>query len=53
MLFRSGQYSIIVPDKNAVVTVTAHNEKNCGDIIRAVFRDVVEELWYKESIENS
>ena len=38
-----GQYSIIVPDKNAVVTVTAHNEKNCGDIIRAVFRDVVEE----------
>lgn len=39
-----GQYSIVVPDKNAVVTITAHNEKNCGDIIRAAFRDVIEEL---------
>lgn len=39
-----GQYSIVVPDKNAVVTITAHNEKNCGDIIRTAFRDVIEEL---------
>lgn len=39
-----GQYSIVVPDKDAVVTVTSHNEKNCGDIIRALFRDVIQEL---------
>lgn len=39
-----GQYSIVVPDKNAVVTVTAHNEKSYNDIIHSAFRDIVEEL---------
>lgn len=39
-----GQFSIAVPDKNAVVTVTAHEEKAPYDIVRAVFRDVVPKL---------
>lgn len=39
-----GQYSIVVPDKNAVITVTSHEEKSPNDIIRAVFSDIVSQL---------
>lgn len=39
-----GQFSIVIPDKNTVVTVTSHEEKNANDIIRAVFHDIVPQL---------
>ena len=39
-----GQYSIVLPEQRAVVTVTAHNERNGCDIIRAVFADLVPRL---------
>jgi len=39
-----GQFSIIIPDKQAVVTTTSHNEKAANDIIRAVFTDIEPKL---------
>jgi CubicO group peptidase (beta-lactamase class C family) len=39
-----GQFSIVVPDKKAVVTVTSHEEKVANDIVRAVFKDIVPQL---------
>ncbi len=39
-----GQFSIVVPDKNAVITVTSHEEKAANDIIRAIFHDIVPQL---------
>lgn len=36
-----GQFSIVVPQKRAVITVTSHEEVNANDIIRAVFADIV------------
>lgn len=39
-----GQFSIVIPDKNAVVTITAHEEKAANDIIRAVFSNIVPQL---------
>lgn len=36
-----GQFSIVVPDKQAVITTTSHNEHCSNDIVRAVFRDIV------------
>ena len=36
-----GQFSIIIPEKDAVVTVTSHNERHPYDIIRAIFSDIV------------
>jgi len=39
-----GQFSIIVPDKQAVITTTSHNEHNSNDIVRAVFADIVPKL---------
>ena len=36
-----GQFSVIVPEKAAVITVTSHNEHHVYDIIRAIFRDIV------------
>lgn len=39
-----GQFSIVVADKGACVTVTAHNENNAGDIIRAVWSEVLPRL---------
>ncbi len=39
-----GQFSIVIPDKNAVVTVNSHEEKAANDIIRAVFQDIVPQL---------
>ncbi|MDR3106904.1 MAG: beta-lactamase family protein [Bifidobacteriaceae bacterium] len=39
-----GQYSIVIPDKRAVITTTAHNETNACDIIRAAFADIADRL---------
>lgn len=39
-----GQYSIVLPDREAVVTVTAHNERCANDILRAVWSEVLPEL---------
>jgi CubicO group peptidase (beta-lactamase class C family) len=39
-----GQVSIIAPDKDAVVTVTSHEERRANDIIRAVCADILEQL---------
>lgn len=39
-----GQFSIVIPDKNTVVTITSHQEKDANDIIRAVFSDIVPQL---------
>jgi len=39
-----GQFSIVIPDKRTVVTVTSHEEKAANDIIRAVFHDIVPQL---------
>ncbi len=36
-----GQFSIVIPDKRAVVTITAHNEKNSNDILRAVWEEIL------------
>jgi CubicO group peptidase (beta-lactamase class C family) len=36
-----GQYSIVLPEQRAVVTVTAHNEKSANDILRAVWKEVL------------
>ncbi|MDR1392407.1 MAG: beta-lactamase family protein [Bifidobacteriaceae bacterium] len=39
-----GQYSIVVPQRSAVITVTAHNEGPAYNIVRAVFADIVPRL---------
>lgn len=39
-----GQFSIVIPDREAVVTVTSHEEKAPNDIIRAVFHDILPNL---------
>jgi len=39
-----GQFTIVIPDKKVVVTITSHEEKNSNDIIRAVFSDIVPQL---------
>ena len=36
-----GQYSIVVPDRKSVITITAHNEKKANDILRAVWETVL------------
>ncbi len=36
-----GQYSIVLKDYEAVVTVTAHNERCAFDILRAVYSEIV------------
>ena len=36
-----GQFSIVVPSKAAVITLTSHNEHAINDIIRAVFSDIL------------
>ena len=36
-----GQYTIVVPDKKAVVTLNCHQETNGMDVIRAVLGDIV------------
>ncbi|MEG0013343.1 MAG: serine hydrolase [Cellulosilyticaceae bacterium] len=42
-----GQFCIVIPSKEIVVTVTAHEEKNANDIVRAIFRDIVEPLSFE------
>lgn len=39
-----GQYSIVLPRQEAVVTVTAHNERCANDILRAVWKEVLPSL---------
>ncbi|MDR1189602.1 MAG: beta-lactamase family protein [Bifidobacteriaceae bacterium] len=39
-----GQFSIVIPDKRAVITATSHNEANANDIVRAAFADLAEKL---------
>jgi len=39
-----GQYSIVLPEHRAVVTVTAHNEQTANDILRAVWSEVLPRL---------
>jgi len=39
-----GQYGIVVPDRRAAITVTAHNELNATAILTAVFADIVPAL---------
>ncbi|MCL6589023.1 MAG: beta-lactamase family protein [Firmicutes bacterium] len=39
-----GQFSIVIPDKGAVVTITAHQEKTPNDILRAVYHDILPKL---------
>lgn len=39
-----GQYSIVVPDKQAVITVNSHEEMNANAIIHTIFSDIVRYL---------
>ncbi len=39
-----GQFSVVLPDQRACVTVTSHREGNIDDILRAVWRDVLPQL---------
>lgn len=39
-----GQMSVVLADYNAVVTVTAHNEVNHMDILRAMWKDILPKL---------
>ena len=39
-----GQFGIVLPDRDAVVTVTSHNEHKTADILAAVFTDIVSKL---------
>ncbi len=39
-----GQMSVVLTDYNAVITVTAHDEINHKDILRAMWRDILQKL---------
>ena len=39
-----GQFSIVIPDREAVVTLTSHNEHCPNDIVRAVEADILPKL---------
>ena len=39
-----GQYSIVLPEKQAVVTVISHNENNANDILRAIWNEILPEI---------
>ncbi len=39
-----GQFSIVIPDREAVVTLTSHNEHGQNEIIRAVEEDILPKL---------
>ena len=39
-----GQFSIVIPDREAVVTVTSHNEHCPNDIVRAIEADILPKL---------
>jgi len=36
-----GQFCIVFPDKEAIITVTSHEENNANDILRAVYNDIL------------
>ena len=36
-----GQFSIVIPEKDAVITLTSHREYAANDIIRAAFSDIL------------
>jgi CubicO group peptidase (beta-lactamase class C family) len=36
-----GQFCIVFPDKDAVITITAHEDRNSRDIIGAVYNDII------------
>lgn len=36
-----GQFCIVFPDKEAVITVTSHEETNSNEILRAIYKDIV------------
>ena len=36
-----GQFCIVFPDKEAVITVTSHQENNANDILRAIYKDII------------
>ena len=36
-----GQFSIVIPEKEAVITLTSHREYSANDIIRAAFADIL------------
>lgn len=39
-----GQFSIVIPEREAVVTVTSHNERCQNDIVRAVEKEILPRL---------
>ena len=39
-----GQFSILLPDREAVVTVISHNETNTAGILAAIFKDIAQKL---------
>jgi len=39
-----GQYCVVFPNEQAVVTVTSHEEKAANDILRAIYRDIIPRL---------
>lgn len=39
-----GQFSIVMPHQQAVVTLTSHHEGNLGDVLRAVWEELLPEL---------
>lgn len=36
-----GQFCIVFPDKETVITVTSHQEINANDILRAIYTDII------------
>ena len=36
-----GQFCIVFPNKEAVITVTSHQENNANDILRAIYKDII------------
>jgi len=39
-----GQYCVVLPDRQAAVTVISHNETNTAGILTAVFKDIAQKL---------
>lgn len=39
-----GQFSIVIPELDAVVTITSHQEQSANNILRAIYRDIIPHL---------
>lgn len=39
-----GQFSIVIPSYDSVITITSHNEQNANDILRTVWTDILPNL---------